>query len=238
MDLTCEERLSDSLLIERVWRSQSDHPGAFISMAASLCGIAVTRIQGRIRVTVRGPESRATPAYCPPDAEFIGIMFKPGVLMPMLPAQKVMDRRDVNLPEATGQSFWLHGATWQAPNFENAETFVKRLMRDELLVCDPLVAAVMRGEPVGASVRTVQRRFLWATGMTQGRMYQIERARQALALLKQGMPILDVVESAGYADQPHLTRALKHFVGQTPAQIIDPQRTTRLSFLFKTPALV
>jgi AraC-like DNA-binding protein len=30
---------------------------------------------------------------------------------------------------------------------------------------------------------------------------------------------LDVARQAGYADQPHLTRSLKRFVGQTPSQI-------------------
>jgi AraC-like DNA-binding protein len=31
--------------------------------------------------------------------------------------------------------------------------------------------------------------------------------------------ILDAVYHTGYADQPQLTRSLKHFIGQTPAQI-------------------
>jgi AraC-like DNA-binding protein len=29
----------------------------------------------------------------------------------------------------------------------------------------------------------------------------------------------DVVYQAGYADQPHLTRSLKRFIGYTPAQL-------------------
>jgi hypothetical protein len=39
-------------------------------------------------------------------------------------------------------------------------------------------------------------------------------------MLRQGLPILDTVEEAGYFDQPHLTRSLKQFVGRTPAEII------------------
>ncbi len=46
------------------------------------------------------------------------------------------------------------------------------------------------------------------------------RARHARTLLQQGISILDTVEQAGYADQPHLTRSLKRFMGQTPAQIL------------------
>jgi methylphosphotriester-DNA--protein-cysteine methyltransferase len=56
--------------------------------------------------------------------------------------------------------------------------------------------------------------------LTQGDIRQIERARHAVALLQQGRSILDAVFEAGYSDQPHLTKSLKHFMGQTPAQII------------------
>jgi methylphosphotriester-DNA--protein-cysteine methyltransferase len=87
---------------------------------------------------------------------------------------------------------------------------------------------------VKMSPRTLQRRFLEATGLTHTALRQIERARYATALLKQGVSILDTVYSAGFFDQPHLTRSLKYFIGLTPAQIIDAGRTEILSFLYKT----
>ena len=73
MDLTCEERLSDSPFVERIWRSQDGDPGAFISIANSHCSMVVSRVQDKTYVTVRGPETYATPAYQPEDAEFFGI---------------------------------------------------------------------------------------------------------------------------------------------------------------------
>lgn len=235
MDLTAEERFPDSPYIERIWRSSTeDEAGGFISIANSSWGLAVTRIQGKTIMTVRGPETRASAAGAPPDAEFFGVQFKPGALMPDFPARRLMDRADVNLPGASSRSFWLKGAAWQFPTYENIETFVDRLVRDGLLLYDPVVSDVLRGLPVGMSLRTLQRRVLQATGMTQGTIYQIERARYATRLLKQGTSILDTVALAGYFDQPHLTRALRHFIGQTPAQLINPQRTERLSFLYKT----
>jgi AraC-like DNA-binding protein len=237
MDLVCEERLSDSLYIERIWRSRSDRAGSFISMANAQWGMVVTRYRGRSILTVRGPETKATPAYLLADAEWFGIQFKPGTLMPHLTPQMVMDRRDVNLPEANSQSFWLYGSAWQFPDFENAETFVERLARECLLLHDPVVGAALHGQPLMASLRTVQRRFLQATGLTQGTVCQIERARYATTLLKQGTSILDTVHLAGFADQPHLTRSLKHLIGQTPAQIQCEDRTESLSLLFKTAPL-
>lgn len=234
MDLSCDERPSDSPHIELVWRGADDQTGEFISVAQPLWNMVVTRMKGQIVMTVRGPETRATSAERLGESECMGIMFKPGTLMPNFPVKTLIDRSDVDLPGASSQSFWLNGAAWQFPDYENAETFVERLVREGLLIHDPLVGAVLQGEPVGTTLRTVQRRFLNATGMTYGTLYQIKRARQAARLLRQGVSILDTVEQAGYSDQPHLTRSLKHLIGQTPAQLMDEARTKPLSLLFKT----
>jgi AraC-like DNA-binding protein len=185
-------------------------------------------------MTVRGPETQATPAYNPAEAEFLGVLFKPGVFMPSFPARTVRDRQDLTLPKATDRSFWLNGSAWQFPTYENVDTFIDRLVCEGLLIRDPIVGEVSKGQPVEMSLRTVQRRFLQATGLTQNTLYQINRARYATSLLKEGMSILDTVHAAGYFDQPHLTRSLKHFIGLTPAQIIDKNRSEQLSFLYKT----
>ncbi len=233
MDLICDERESDSLYIERIWHSQGERAGPFISMAEIECGMVVTKFQGQTFITLRGPATKATFAFCPPDAEFIGIQFKPGVFVRDLPATLVMERQDITLPEATSTSFWLNGSTWEYPNYENADTFVDWLVEEDVLEYDPLVDAVLRGQPVELSLRTVQRRFLQATGLTHSTIAQINRALFATSLLKGGTPILNAVFELGYFDQPHLTRALKHYIGLTPAQIIDSDRSERLSFLYK-----
>lgn len=238
MDLMCEERPSESPFVERIWRSQSERAGTFISMADSHWGMVVTNHGGRTTLTVRGPETKATPAFCPADTEFFGIQFKAGTLMPHLPAKMLMDRQDLTLPEAAGQCFWLYGAVWQLPSYDNAETFVNWLVRDGLLIHEPVVSAALQAKPVlEVSLRSVQRRFLQATGLTHGTVYQIKRARYATTLLKQGVSILDTVEQAGYFDQPHLTRSLKRWIGLTPAQITSQSGRASLSFLYKTESL-
>ncbi len=233
MDLTCEERPSDSPFVDTVWRSRSEYGGPFISMAESQHSLVVTSYKGRRFITLRGPATKAMPAYNPEDAEFFGIQFKPGVFMPDLPASMLAERQDLNLPEASSGSFWLKGSAWQYPDFESADTFVGWLVQDGLLAFDPVVDAVLSGQPVDTTPRTVRRRFLRATGVTYGAIYQIERARYATALLKGGMSILDAAYEAGYFDQPHLTRSLKQYIGLTPAQIIDAGRSEPLSFLYK-----
>ena len=235
MDLVCEERPSDSPFVERIWRRQGEgSASSFISMAETHWVMVVTKYRDRTILTVHGPETQATPAYAPADAEYFAIMFKPGTFMPILPARIAVDRRDVDLPEATSRSFWLNGSTWEFPDFENADTFVNRLVRNGLLVRDRVVEAVLRGQPVKMSSRTMQRHFFQATGLTYTAVRQIERARYAASLLKQDVSILDAVHEAGYFDQPHLTRSLNHFIGLTPAQIIDKGRSERLSLLYKT----
>ena len=58
-----------------------------------------------------------------------------------------------------------------------------------------------------------------ATGLTQGAIRQIRRADRALELLARGVSALDTASEAGYADQAHLVRSLRRFVGQTPSQL-------------------
>jgi len=219
MIFNSEERPSDSPFVELIWRNRSDDGGQFVSTAVSHWQMVVTRFEGKTRLTVRGPETKATVAYCPPGAEHFGIFFKHGTVMPHLPASRLRDGM-VDLPEARSDSFWLNSSAWQFPDYENADGFVDWLVRGGLLMREPLVDVVLRADRPALSVRSVQRRFLRATGLTLGALTQIGRARHAASLLQQGMSILDTVDLAGYADQPHLTRSLKHFIGLTPAQLV------------------
>jgi methylphosphotriester-DNA--protein-cysteine methyltransferase len=145
--------------------------------------------------------------------------------MPHLPPRDFLDVETM-LPNASSNSFWLKSSTWQYPDYNNVETFIDRLMREEVLVHDPVVEAVMQGHPPAMASRTLRHRFLRATGLTQLHIYQAQRAQRAEALLQQGIPILDTIFEAGYYDQPHLTHALKRFTGHTPGQLIQQNAST------------
>jgi hypothetical protein len=183
--------------------------------------MAVMTINGKARIAVRGPETKATEADIPADAEFFGITFKLGTFMPHLPIRTVLDRQDMTLPEASNNSFWLHGSAWELPTVEYADVFVNRLIRQGILVRDPVVEAALQGHTPDISLRSLQYRFVQATGLTHKMIQQIERARSAVSLLEQGTPILDAAFALGYFDQAHLTNSLKRFIGQTPAQIVQ-----------------
>lgn len=227
--LNIDSRPADSPLVETIWRSHSSQAGPFLSIASSHWEMIVSQHEGRNYFTVRGAETHPTVAHCPPDGDWLGIQFRHGVFMPPLPVIELVDG-GVDLPQASNRSFWLHGSAWEFPTFENVDMFIARLVKAELLVCDPVVAATLQAHAIDLSPRSVQRRFLRATGLTHGAVSQIERAHRAVALLRQGVSILDTVERAGYADQPHLTRSLKRLIGQTPAQLASASNAMQLSF--------
>ncbi len=234
MIFNIEDRPSDSSFVERIWRAQSECTGDLLSIAMSHWEMVVSRYQDKTYVTVRGPETKATTLpVTVVGTEFFGIRFKVGTVMPDLPASTLVDE-NVDLPDASSKSFWLNSSAWQFPSYENADTFVDRLVRRDLLVRDPVVETTLQGQLKDLSIRTARRHFLRTTGLTQSAVRQIERARYAAVLLREGMSILDVVHEAGYYDQPHLTRSLKYFIGQTPTQIMQKNRPEQLSLLYKT----
>ena len=228
-----EQRTSDHSLVERVWRCHSDRADSFLSVAATSFEMALTRWRGKTFLTLRGPETRATAIDCPAEGQWVGIRFKAGTFMPNFLPGSLRNHNDRNLPAATSRSFWLNGSAFDYPSFDNAETFVKRLMKSQLLLRDCVVEDTIGRRPGPLSLRSAQRHFLQATGITYATFHQIERARYATILLREGVAILDVVSSLRYFDQAHLTRSLKRFIGQTPGRITEGQK--QLSFLYKTP---
>ena len=219
MSIIFEERLSDSPYVETITHGWTASDGSTIRPAECHWHMVFVRENGRAHPLVVGPLTTAGVAFWGEGAEILWIKFKLGTFMPHLPARDFLDVETI-LPEAVSNSFWLNGSAWQFPDYENVDTFVNRLVRDGLLVSDPVVSAALKDQLPEMSLRTVRHRFLRATGLTQNYIRQMKRAQHAAALLEQGISILDTVHEAGYFDQPHLTKSLKCFVGKTPAQLI------------------
>ena len=227
-----EDRASDHPFVEKAWRCRSERAGSFLSVAANNFEMALTRLRGKSFLTLRGPETTATTLDCPAEGEWMGIRFKIGTFMPRFLPGSLRGHNDVTLPPATGHSFWLNGSALDYPDFDNAETFVKRLAKSGILSHDLSVDDTLWRRTGELSLRSAQRHFKRSIGVTYATFRQIERARYATTLLREGVPILDVVSSVGYFDQAHLTRSLRRFIGETPAKIILGQK--QLSFLYKT----
>ena len=218
MSAIFESRLSDSPYVEIIWRGRVERDYAPVCPADVRWNLLFVKENGSLKVTAEGATTQFVPKVQFEGREFLVIKFKLGVFMPYLPASDLVDG-DAVLPEATSKTFWLNGESWQIPDFEKVEPFVGRMVRKGVLLRDPVVNEVLQDHPQAISPRTIRRRFLRSTGLTRGAIWQIERAQRAVALLGQGVSILDAVDQIGYADQPHLTRSLRRYIGQTPAQI-------------------
>jgi len=232
MLLLFEHRLSDSPYIERVWRSHSLSSGQFFSMAEPNLELVIARVRGSQQVILRGPVTRASTADCPAEGEWLGIRFRLGTHLTRLPTATLLNHKSIVLPSEADGTFWLDRRCWELPTYDNAEACVAALAAGGVINRDSAVEAVLDGGAADVSLRSVQRRFVRSTGLTREAFRQIERARHAADLLQSGAGILDVVDQAGFFDQPHLNRAVRRLIGPTPGDLAHGQ--AQLSFLYKT----
>lgn len=236
MPLENQDRSSDSPYVHRVWRSRAFGVARMTSIATSNWELVFWEHEGRVHAAVRGPETMASGVEVPDGSESFGITFAHGTSMPHLPPARLVDSAWES-PYASATRFVLGGEEWLIPGFESAEQFVVRLVREGVVVRDPLVDDVVAGGMPEVGTRSVQRRIAAATGLTQAGIRQIERARQAAILLGEGVASLEVINRLGYYDQPHLARSLRRFIGRTATELCRQDAAEQpLSLLYKTGA--
>lgn len=215
-----ENRNAPTRHVRRLWRAPSSQKPKMISVASPLWGLVFEqKSSGAISAFLHGPETSATTVDIPQNAEYFGIEFDLGSFMPSLRMAKLADSSLV-LPVQSNRTFFLFGETVELPTFDNADVFANRLVRTGLLVGDMTVEQALLRQPVALTDRTIQRRFMAATGMTYATIRQLDRATRAADMLELGTSILDVVENEGYSDQAHLTRSVKKYLGKTPGEIL------------------
>ena len=220
MSFAVIQRPSDSSYVETIMHGHSVGAGTIVRPAENHWHIVLVNHEGKMELRLVGPWASAGKLQYIDGIELLWIKLKLGTYMPHMPTRSLLNA-ETALPLAAGKSFWLKGAAWQFPTYENADTFVTRLVHQEILAHDPIVNAALQDQFIKTSPRTIRHRFLHATGLTQSHIRQMRRAQQAVTLLGQGTPILDTVYQLGYYDQPHLTRSLKQFFGYTPAQLLQ-----------------
>ncbi|NEE00795.1 helix-turn-helix domain-containing protein [Phytoactinopolyspora halotolerans] len=220
MELRFETRGSDSPWVDIVWTCTSERVTEMTSVAAARWGLVFWEHEGRAYAGVSGPESRTGTAPVPEGATFTGIEFALGTSLRAVRTQTLVDG-GIELPDTTRRTFRLDGTRWEIPGPDDAEALVGHLVRSGIVARDALVAEVLRGQRPAVSGRTVERRFRTATGLTQGAVRQIERARTAATMLAGGDPVADVVAKLDYFDESHLARALRTYVGRTAGQLRD-----------------
>ena len=191
----------------------------FTAVAGEFWGVAFTRqAAGSTVATIAGPTTKAVELdYHAGDAHW-GVEFEVHVSWRGLEKGPLIGRL-IDLPVEDG---WceIAGVRIPVPDPGDLESFVDRLVARGVLVADHDVYTALGGADPHWSPRTMQRRFRTTTGLGRKQIHQIRRAREAYAMLQQGVRPADVAVRAGYADQPHLTRALRVLSGRTPAEIL------------------
>ena len=193
------------------------------SVAGVRWGLVFWELAGTAYAGITGPETRTGTAPVPEGATFTGIEFAVGTSLRAVPTPALVDG-GIALPDTTRRTFRLDGTRWQTPGPDDAEALVGRLVRAGTVVRDPLLVDVLRGHRTAASGRTVERRFRAATGLTQGAVRQIERARRAAQRLAGGGTAAEVIAELDFYDEPHLARALRGHVGRTVGQLREGAR--------------
>jgi AraC-like DNA-binding protein len=229
MLFSIDDRLSTSPFVERVWRCRSQRSGSFLSLPEGNLELVITRLPGLRMVTLRGPVLRASVMECPPNGEWLAIRFRIGTYLPRLLPCELAQHDNVELPTLPDGRFWLSGLSWEMPTWDNAEDFVTRLANAGVIARSHAADAAVAGDAQWMSKRSVERHVARSTGMALGTLQQILRVRRAVGMLVDGHSILDATFEAGYYDQAHLTRSMKHLIGITPAELVrqSPQLSYR-----------
>ena len=213
-----EQRPSTVDFVSQIWHSRSIQNYEFTSVASCNMELVFSNYGGRRTVHLRGPESHPTQAECPLDGEWLGIQFRSGSFLPALACGVGAVDAGIELPNSAS-GFWLQGASWEYPTYDNIDAFIGRIARSGLVQTDPIVNDALARNGSEAPNRSLQRRFLAVTGLSQTTLRQINRARAATVLLRQGDPIGDVAHQLGFYDQAHLNRLLRRFIGHTPTRL-------------------
>jgi hypothetical protein len=153
--------------------------------------------------------------------ELFGIRFKPSVYMPQLPLGTLLEST-VDLHRGYAHSpIWFEGVRYEIPTNKTAGQFVDKLCKNTVLTKDVVVDEVLDGQETTLSSRSIQRHFRQTTGLTKKFIEQTRRVQFAEQLLKNNEPAVKVATQAGYADQAHMTRALKMLLGYTPGALLN-----------------
>lgn len=201
-----------------MWTCTSEGVDEMTALASETWGLVFWQEQGAPHAAIVGPESGTSRAPVPRDAQFVGMQFALGTHLRTSSTIDLVDRA-IPLPDVSSRSFWLDGRRWRIPAAHDAELLVDDLVRRGVLVRDPVVTEMLRGDRPDVGRRTMERRFRAATGLTRSTVAQITRVRTAAGMLVGGAPVHDVIDRLGYYDEPHLARMLRRYVGRSAGQL-------------------
>ena len=214
-----EEHHPDSPAVECVWQARATKDERYLVPAVEYWDLWFTRApDGELGAGLAGPTLGHRWISSTIGEHSWGVQLKAHVVLPGVSKQLLLGGEQHLVVEAGHVLIARQAVAF--PEFADLEAFTDRLLELDVLRCDEDVRRMLSGD-VGFSERHRQRRVRAATGLTRKQIEQLSRAREAFALLLQGVPPSECAARCGFADQAHLTRSLKAFHGQTPAQVLS-----------------
>lgn len=197
---------------------------------------------GRARLVVAGPDTRAHPAGMVPATTIAAVRFRPGAAAEVfgMPLDGLRDERpelaDLWGPAASG-ALAEAVATADRPEQVLADAVAQRLAAGDgrLAPVDPTLRHVadalrdarepspVRGlaDAMGLSERQLHRRCLAAFGYGAKTLHRVLRFQNALRRARAGDDLARVAHECGYADQAHMARDVSALSGTTMTTLIQ-----------------
>lgn len=215
-----EEHHPDSPVLECVWQAQATRDERYLVPAVEFWDLWFVRQSGgELLAGLSGPTLGHRWIRSTIGEHSWGVQLKAHVSLPGVSKQLLLGGEQQLGVEAGHVTLAQHAVP--LPEFTDLEAFTDRLLELDVLRCDDDVRRMLSDDDAGYSERHRQRRVRAATGLTRKQIEQLSRAREAYALLMQGVPPIECAARCGFADQAHLTRSLRAFHGQTPAQVLS-----------------
>ncbi|MBB3049802.1 hypothetical protein FHS23_000797 [Prauserella isguenensis] len=223
MTAVYEQRLSRVGAVRVAWCAVAEEDGLHPVRASEHWGLSfIRRVDGSLDAELDGPRRAAHVVASNSGETYWGVEFRSHVFLPGVD-KRALSGETVRIP-CSGVAVTFGDVTVAIPEFDALDDFVETLLARGIVVADEEVRRALEGDAPGWSTRTWQRHVRTTTGLTRSQVQQLRRARHAYRLLQDGMSCAEVAQRAGYADQSHLTRALRVFAGQTPARILAGER--------------
>lgn len=217
-NLYWKERSSELAAIDSVWTGIASEVTPRTVLADPCSSIILVKGSDSAEVIIRGPETKPRGDILLPGYTWIGIRLKPGVQLKGFPAQQFTDKFR-SLPADISGNFDFEGTQLQFPDFESVEKLIQQMYDLGYLSGTPLNSQVESRHDM--STKSYSRYIKRRTGLSPYKLHQLQRMAEALRLLRQGMPAANVASELGFADQAHLTRAAKQFLGHTPKELLQ-----------------
>lgn len=229
--------------VETLWTYRADRPRRFLVLPDGRADLILRfrieneRVSGPVTPLLVGPSTVAHTVPVNVGDAFIGARLRPGRLCWLDGAATLSDRSLIG-PEAITR----------VPSFEEVvnaardawalmEGFTEMLSTlptgrrdaevdaalDRLHLTGGRTAPSELADSLGVGARRLLRLFVTHVGLPPSSYSAVLRFQRAVRLRRRGLGIADTAHEAGYADQPHMTRAFRRHGGFTPACMADAE---------------